>query len=141
MRRRRRWKRKVTSLYSGQRGSLLLAHHQRHHSETPTSPSGQSGQLVFISEHLVVIITLQDQVSSLIRDVRSSRIFDSNFEAGRSFDSDFLPTTGMQKSCTASSIADLGESSQQAAGWEKQRFLIYIFRERESGERRENRFG
>ena len=57
-------------------------------------------------------LKLQDQVSSLIRDVRSSRIFDSNFEAGRSFDSDFLPSTGMQKSCTASSIADLGESSQ-----------------------------
>ena len=49
-------------------------------------------------------------MTSLIRDVRSSKIFDSNFDAGRSFDSDFLPSTGMQKSCTASSIADLGES-------------------------------
>ena len=59
----------------------------------------------------LILISLQDQVTSLIRDVRSSRIFDSNFEAGRSFDSEFLPSTGMQKSCTASSIADLGESS------------------------------
>ena len=51
---------------------------------------------------------LQDQVSSLIRNVRSSRIFDSSFDANRSFDSDFVPSTGMQKSCTASSIVDLG---------------------------------
>jgi len=51
----------------------------------------------------------QDQVSSLIRNVRSSRIFDSSFDANRSFDSDFVPSTGMQKSCTASSIVDLGK--------------------------------
>merc|ERR1719297_226784 len=51
----------------------------------------------------------QDQVSSLIRNVRSSRIFDSSFDANRSFDSDFVPSTGMQKSCTASSIVDSGK--------------------------------
>lgn len=53
-------------------------------------------------------LTLQDQVSNLIRNVRSSRIFDSS-----SFESDFAPGSslagGMQKSCTASSIVDLGE--------------------------------
>ena len=36
--------------------------------------------------------------------VRSSRIFDSD-------PADFVPSTGMQKSCTASSIADLGEQT------------------------------
>ena len=56
-----------------------------------------------------LFIFIQDQVSSLIRDVRSSRIFDSNLDTSRSFESDFLPSTGMQKSCTASSIADLGK--------------------------------
>ena len=50
----------------------------------------------------------QDEVSNLVRNVRSSRIFYSNFDGG-SLDSDYIPSTGMQKSCTASSIADLGE--------------------------------
>ena len=50
----------------------------------------------------------QDQVSNLVRNVRSSRIFDSNFD-GSSLDSDYIPSTGMPKSCTASSIADLGK--------------------------------
>jgi len=49
-----------------------------------------------------------DEVSNLVRNVRSSRIFDSNFD-GSSLDSDYIPSTGMQKSCTASSIADLGK--------------------------------
>jgi len=51
----------------------------------------------------------QDQVSNLIRNVRSSRIFEPSFDANRSFESDFIPSTGMQKSCTASSIVDLGK--------------------------------
>lgn len=53
----------------------------------------------------------QEQVSSLVRNVRSSRIFDSSFDSNRSFEkfeSDFIPGTGMHKSCTASSIVDLG---------------------------------
>ena len=60
----------------------------------------------FIEANLLFVI--QDQVSNLIRNVRSSRIFEPSFDANRSFESDFIPSTGMQKSCTASSIVDLG---------------------------------
>lgn len=68
-----------------------------------------------ISYKQQLFIVIQDQVSNLIRNVRSSRIFDSSFDAAsRSFESDFASAsansaTGMQKSCTASSIVDLGE--------------------------------
>jgi hypothetical protein len=42
--------------------------------------------------------------SSIVRNARSSRIFEPD-------PSDYVPSTGMQKSCTASSIADLGEAA------------------------------
>ena len=70
-------------------------------------------------------ILIQDQVSSLIRDVRSSRIFDSNLDTSRSFESDFLPSTGMQKSCTASSIADLGK--REGSGCKEWLHLCTVF--------------
>ena len=73
----------------------------RHH--RPDAPCHHQSHVTWPS-------SLQDQVSSLIRNVRSSRIFDSSFDANRSFDSDFVPSTGMQKSCTASSIVDLGNN-------------------------------
>lgn len=60
-----------------------------------------------------------EEVSSLVRNVRSSRIFDSNYDAGSSLDSDFVPSTGMHKSCTASSIADLGKERSASARDEK----------------------
>jgi len=43
-----------------------------------------------------------EEESMVRHTVRSSRIFDSD-------PADFVPSTGMQKSCTASSIADLGK--------------------------------
>merc|ERR1712127_654257 len=46
-----------------------------------------------------------DQDSSLVRNtVRSSRIFDDHVN-------DYIPSTGIQKSCTTNSIADLGQSN------------------------------
>ena len=102
----------ILQIFLGQRWCVLLAHHERH--DTEGGPAhrglrqpGEDGDTIgppMMSSHS----SLQDQVSSLIRNVRSSRIFDSSFDANRSFDSDFVPSTGMQKSCTASSIVDLG---------------------------------
>ena len=114
----------------------------------------------FIEANLLFVI--QDQVSNLIRNVRSSRIFEPSFDANRSFESDFIPSTGMQKSCTASSIVDLGNrncnwswnySSLLKRKWinrsssliEKRHIVILIwfdfhFRQRESGERGKNWF-
>ena len=56
---------------------------------------------IMVSDLLLMIITIM-LIAQVRHTVRSSRIFDSD-------PVDIVPSTGMHKSCTASSIADLGD--------------------------------
>ena len=87
--------------FTGLWGRLLLAHQKWDYPAWTSAPRGcWRGGVHGESHHQFVI---QWQFYLQVRHtVRSSRIFDSD-------PADFVPSTGMQKSCTASSIADLGE--------------------------------